>query len=37
MNIIVGVIGLVLLIGLVVAAADVQNKEDERLTKRFED
>lgn len=37
MNIIASIIGLGLLIGLIVAAADAQNQEDKRLTKRFED
>lgn len=37
MNIIASIVGLVLLVGLVVTAADFQNEEDKRLTKRFED
>ena len=35
MNIIGGIIGLGLLIGLIVAAASAQKEENERLTKRF--
>lgn len=37
MNIIAGIVSLILLIGIIVAAADVQNEEDKRLTKRFEE
>lgn len=37
MNIIAAIVGLVLLIGLIVAATEAQNEEDKRLTKRFLD
>lgn len=37
MNIIAAIVGLVSLIGLIVAAVDYQNEEDKRLTKRLED
>lgn len=37
MNIIAAIIGLVFLVGLIVAAVDYQNQEDRRLTKRLED
>ena len=37
MEIIAAIIGLIFLIGLIVAATDAQNEEDKRLTKRFLD